>query len=123
MLILYCLDQSEEGKQKLEALKNEKKEIQTVISYSNDLIKLKESQSGKVKVSMRVLTERDNGKLAQCFFESEQQWFAGKLSNVDVNAQTAVVDWIGYSTTSVVPSKFIKIAKHPDPTQLAEGYF
>ena len=72
---------------------------------------------------MRVLTERDNGKLAQWFFETEQQWFAGKLSNVNVDNQTADVEWIGYSQTSTVPAKFIKLSKHPDPSQLAEGYY
>lgn len=100
-----------------------KKEIQSAIDYSSDLIKLKESDQGKIKVSMRSLTEKDKGKVCEAFFESEQQWFAGKIINVNVENQTAEIDWIGYTENSTLPAKYIKVAKHPDPSQLEEGYF
>lgn len=100
-----------------------KKEIQSAIDYSADLIKIKESNQGKIKVSMRSLTEKDKGKVCEAFFESEQQWFAGTITNVNVENQTAEIDWVGYTEKSTLPAKFIKIAKHPDPSQLEEGYF
>jgi survival-of-motor-neuron-related-splicing factor 30 len=99
-----------------------KKEIQSAIDYSSDLIKLKESDQGKIKVSMRVLTDKDKGKVCEGFFNSEQQWFAGKIIDVNVEDQTAEIDWIGFTEKSSLPAKYIKIAKHPDSSQLEEGY-
>ena len=100
-----------------------KKEIKDAISYSMDLIKLKETDQGKIKVSNRLLTERDKGKVCEAFFETEKQWFAGSINNVNVEQQTAEIDWIGYTGKATLPAKFIKVAKHPDPNQIEEGYF
>lgn len=100
-----------------------KKEIKDAISYSMDLIKLKETDQGKIKVSNRLLTERDKGKVCEAFFETEKQWFAGSINNVNVEQQTAEIDWIGYTGKATLPAKFIKVAKHPDPSQIEEGYF
>ncbi|CAI2373187.1 unnamed protein product [Moneuplotes crassus] len=92
-----------------------KKQITDAIAYSTDLIKLKESDQGKIKISMRTLTEKDKGKVCEAFFDSEQKWFA--------ETQTAEIDWLGYTEKTNVPAKFIKIAKHPEASQLEEGYF
>lgn len=100
-----------------------RKEIQDAIAYSTDLIKLKESDQGKIKVSNKTLTEKDKGKVCEAFFDTEKQWFAGTITNVNVEQQTAEIDWIGYTEKSTVPAKYIKVAKHPDASQLAEGYF
>ena len=100
-----------------------KKEIKDAISYSMDLIKLKESDQGKIKVSNRLLTERDKGKVCEAFFENEKQWFAGTIINVNVEQQTADIDWIGYTGKATLSGKFIKVAKHPDPSQIEEGYY
>ena len=100
-----------------------RKEVKDAIAYTSDLIKLKESDQGKIKISMRTLTEKDKGKVCEAFFESEHQWFAGTITNVNLETQTAEIDWLGYTEKSTVPAKYIKIAKHPDASQLEEGYF
>ena len=112
-----------ESSEELTEMKALKKQIQDAIEYTSDLIKLKDSNQGKIKISMRTLTEKDKGKVCEAFFESEQQWFAGTISNVNLETQTAEIDWIGFTDKTTVPAKYIKIAKHPDQSQLQEGFF
>lgn len=117
------IEQNKNDNLKVAEMELLKKEIQNAIDYTSDLIKLKDSDQGKIRISMRALTEKDKGKVCEAFFDSEQQWFAGTIVNVNVENQTAEVDWIGYTEKSAVPAKFIKVAKHPDRNQLEEGYY
>lgn len=117
------IDQNKLEAAKVAELELLRKEIRDTITYTMDLIKLKETDQGKIKVSNRMLTERDKGKVCEAFFDSEKQWFAGTVINVNVEQQTAEIDWVGYTEKSTLPAKFVKVAKHPDASQVQEGYF
>jgi len=95
----------------------------TLENARDSLLKAEGYREEIMQLNSAPLTKNDMNKICAALFEEDKKWYAARILTVDETNQTAEIFWIGAKEKTILPAKFIKIQKIPEPSELSSGTY
>lgn len=114
---LISVETEEEKIKKYQKLRNS---LVQAISYQEEAIKLAEEDNKETWSEERVLPEFID-RVCRGWYGKDERWYHAQVDEVDADAQTVSVSWIGYPITSKLHAIHVKMLPIPDLGKLQQG--